>query len=161
MNRHKVFIALIVLSMFVTGCGKGGPPDTTSKSVSAPDPSAKSVPVSAAQKQFLTIEAVSASQTADVLALPGRVTFRPQAQSAVGATAAGRVVAVLVQAGQVVRAGAPLLIIESADAAAARATLDQAVTRLSTAENVFRRQVEMVEKGVGLEVERQEAEARL
>jgi cobalt-zinc-cadmium efflux system membrane fusion protein len=113
------------------------------------------------QKEFLTIEEVSASQTADVLALPGRVTFRPQAQSAVGATAAGRVVAVLVQAGQVVRAGAPLLTIESADASAARATLDQAVTRLSTAESVYRRQVEMVAKGVGLEVERQDAEARL
>ena len=41
-----------------------------------------------------------------MLALPGRVTFRPQAQSAVGATTAGRVVAVLVQAGQVVKAGA-------------------------------------------------------
>lgn len=96
-----------------------------------------------------------------MLALPGRVTFRPQAQSAVGATVAGRVVAVLVQAGQIVKAGAPLLTIESADAAAARATLDQAATRLATAESVFRRQVEMVEKGVGLEVERQEAEARL
>ena len=161
MHRHKVFIALIVLSMFVTGCGKSGPPDAPSKSVSAPDASAKSVQLPAAQKQFLTIEAVSASQTADVLALPGRVTFRPQAQSAVGATAAGRVVAVLVQAGQVVTAGAPLLTIDSADASAARATLDQAATRLSTAESVFRRQVDMVEKGVGLEVERQEAEARL
>ncbi len=147
--------------MLVTGCGKGDPPEATSKSVSAQDASTKSVQVAAAQKQFLTIEAVSASQIADVLALPGRVTFRPQAQSAVGATAAGRVVAVLVQAGQVVKAGAPLLTIESADAAAARAALDQAATKLSSAESVFRRQREMIEKGVGLEFERQEAEARL
>lgn len=161
MHRHKVFIALIALSMFVTGCGKDGAPDTPSKSVSAPDVSVKSVQVPAAQKQFLTIETVGASHAYEVLMLPGRVTFRPQAQSAVGATAAGRVVAVLVQAGQVVRAGAPLLTIESADASAARATLDQAATRLAAAESVFRRQVEMVEKGVGLEFERQEAEARL
>jgi cobalt-zinc-cadmium efflux system membrane fusion protein len=147
--------------MLMTGCGKNGAPDTPSKSPSAPDASGRSIQVPAAQKEFLTIEAVGAAQTADVLQLPGRVTFRPQAQSAVGATAAGRVVAVLVQAGQIVRAGAPLLTIESADAAAARATLDQGATRLSTAESVFRRQVEMVEKGVGLEVERQEAEARL
>ena len=161
MHRHNLFIALIALSMFVTGCGNGGAPDTTPKSVSAPEASVKPVQVPAAQQQFLTIETVGASRAHDVLMLPGRVTFRPQAQSAVGATAAGRVVAVLVQAGQVVRAGAPLLTIESADAAAARATLDQAATRLATAESVFRRHVEMVEKGVVLEVERQEAEARL
>jgi membrane fusion protein, heavy metal efflux system len=161
MHLHKVFIALLVFTTFMTGCGKSDAPDATSKSVPARDASAKSVQLPAAQKQFLTIEAVSASQTANVLALPGRVTFRPQAQSAVGATAAGRVVAVLVQAGQAVRAGAPLLTIESADAAAARATLDQSATRLATAESVFRRQDEMIKKGVGLEIERQEAEARL
>jgi cobalt-zinc-cadmium efflux system membrane fusion protein len=114
-----------------------------------------------AQKQFLTIEPVNASQAADVLVLPGRVTFGPQAQSAIGATAAGRVVALLVRAGQVVKAGAPLLTLESADAALARAGLDQAATRLAAAESVYRRNVMMVEKGVGLESERQEAELRL
>ena len=91
-------------------------PVATPKSESASNTSPRSVLLPAAQKQFLTIEAVGASQAVDVLALPGRVTFRPQAQSAVGATAAGRVVAVLVQAGQVVKAGAPLLTIDSADA---------------------------------------------
>jgi cobalt-zinc-cadmium efflux system membrane fusion protein len=89
------------------------------------------------------------------------VTFRTQAQSAVGATTSGRVVAVLVQAGQTVKAGAPLLTIESADAAAARAALDQAASRMSAAENAYKRQGVMMEKGVGLEFERQEAEARL
>src|SRR5262249_45088639 len=73
----------------------------------------------------------------------------------------GRVVALLVRTGEVVKAGAPLLTIESADAAGARAALDQATTRLAVAESVYRRHVEMMERGVGLEVERQEAEARL
>jgi cobalt-zinc-cadmium efflux system membrane fusion protein len=73
----------------------------------------------------------------------------------------GRVAAVLVRAGEVVRAGTPLLTIDSADAAAGRAALDQATTRLASAENMFKRQVEMVQKGVGLEIDRQEAEARL
>ena len=73
----------------------------------------------------------------------------------------GRVSAVLVRAGEVVKAGAALLTIDSADAAATRATLDQAATRLASAESVFKRQVEMVAKGVGLEFERQEAESKL
>jgi len=42
-----------------------------------------------------------------------------------------------------------------------RAALDQANTRMGVAETAFKRQVEMVQKGVGLELERQEAEARL
>ena len=160
MPRHTAFIALIVLSVVGTGCGKNDPQEPA-KQVAAPAPAAKPVQLAAVQREFLTIEAVGTSPGAEVLALPGRVTFRPQAQSAVGATTAGRVVAVLVQPGQIVKAGTPLLTIESADASAARATLDQAATRLATAESVFRRHVEMVDKGVGLEVERHEAEARL
>ncbi len=161
MNRIDFFIALIGFAALAAGCEKNKAPVAAPGSSPSSNATARSVQIPDAQKQFLSIEAVSASQTADVLALPGRVTFRPQAQSAVGATAAGRVVAVLVQAGQVVKAGAELLTIESADAGAARAALDQAATRLTSAEIAFRRQVEMAEKGVGLEVERQEAEARL
>lgn len=149
-----------VIALGLSACGKAGEqPVTTSK----PDSSgpAGSVSLAPAQKQFLTIEAVTASDAVDILALPGRITFSPQAESAVGATAAGRVGQLLVRAGEVVKAGAPLLTIESADAAAARAAFDVASTRLATAESVYRRNVEMVQKGVGLEVERQEAEARL
>ena len=124
----------------------------------APAAKPQSVKIADAQRQFLVIETVGAPQATDSLALPGRVTFRPQAQAAVGATTAGRVVAVLVQGGQVVKAGTPMVTIESADASAARATLDQATTRLGVAESYFKRQVEMVEKGVGLEFERHEAE---
>jgi cobalt-zinc-cadmium efflux system membrane fusion protein len=148
------------MSLGLAACGKG---DSTPPAASKPDPkaSAKSVKAPAAQKQFLTIEAVDTSRETDVLALPGRVTFRPQAQSAIGATTAGRVVQLLVRPGEAVKAGAPLLTIESADAAAARATLDVAVSKLATADTQYRRNVEMIEKGVGLEIERQEAAARL
>jgi cobalt-zinc-cadmium efflux system membrane fusion protein len=155
------FTALAVLLLGATGCNNKESPIAAAQSEASPDGGARSVQVPAAQKQFLMIEAAGAVQTGDVLALPGRVAFRPQAQSAVGAAMAGRVAAVLVRAGEVVKAGTPLLTIDSADAAAGRAALDQATTRLASAENLFKRQVEMVEKGVGLEVERQEAEARL
>jgi cobalt-zinc-cadmium efflux system membrane fusion protein len=155
------FTALAVLLLGAMGCNNKETPIAAAESKAPPDGGARSVQVPAAQKQFLTIEAAGAVQTGDVLALPGRVAFRPQAQSAVGAAMAGRVAAVLVRAGEVVKAGTPLLTIDSADAAAGRAALDQATTRLASAENLFKRQLEMVEKGVGLEVERQEAEARL
>src|SRR5438046_2121691 len=152
MNRTDFFFALIGLSLLAAGCEKGSTAVIAPASVPS-DAGARSAVIAEAQKQYLSIEAVAVSQVVDLLALPGRVTFRPQAQSAIGATTAGRVVAVLVQAGQVVKTGTELLTIESADAGTARATLDQAATRLGSAESVFRRQVEMVEKGVGLEWE--------
>jgi len=164
MNRTDFFIVLIGLSVLLAGCGKESTsPASNASPDSKPsgDAGTRQAQVTEAQKQYLTVEAVAVSKAVDLLTLPGRVTFRPQAQSAVGATAAGRIVAVLVQAGEVVKAGAPLLTIESADAGATRATLDQAATRLGSAESIFKRQIDMVQKGVGLEFERQEAEARL
>lgn len=157
MKRVKVLIASVLI---VSGCSERGAPDVTSDSSSAAGASAAPVQLQPAQKQFLAIETAAASQPDDMLLLPGRVAFRPQAQSAIGATVAGRVVALFVRAGEKVKAGAPLFAIESADAAAARAALDQATTRLAAAQAAYRRSVEMVEKGVGLEIERQDAEAR-
>jgi cobalt-zinc-cadmium efflux system membrane fusion protein len=164
MRKSLVFLAFTasaVLLAGVAGCDKKVPPAATAEAKPAPGGGARPIQVAAAQKQFLTVEPAGASPAGDALTLPGRVTFRAQAQSAVGAAVTGRVSAVLVRAGEVVKAGAALLTIDSADAAAARATLDQAASRLASAEHLFRRQVEMVAKGVGLESERQEAEARL
>jgi len=162
MSQGLVFlgIAAAALCLGAAGCdaskGRGG--GSQHKGDAAGDGTIK---LTEAQKKFLAVEEVVASGRDDALALPGRVTFRPQAQFAVGAPIAGRVSAVLVRAGEVVKAGAPLLHIDSADAAAARAALEQAKARLVSAENLHRRQAEMVERGVGLEFERQEAEARL
>src|SRR6185436_6694562 len=155
------FTASLAMLASVSGCDRKQAPPASAEAKGASGGGPKLVQLAAAQKQFLTIEPAGASQAGDALTLPGRVTFRPQAQSAVGAAVTGRVSAVLVRAGEVVKAGAALLTIDSADAAAARATLDQAATRLASAENLFKRQTEMVAKGVGLESERQEAEARL
>lgn len=164
MNQSLVLLAITgaaALLLGVAGCDKKPTPGPAAESKAANEGGSRSVQIPAAQKQFLAIEAAGAAQSGDLLMLPGRVTFRPQAQSAVGAAVTGRVSAVLVRAGEVVKAGAALLTIDSADAAATRASLDQAATRLASAESVFKRQVEMVAKGVGLEFERQEAESKL
>jgi cobalt-zinc-cadmium efflux system membrane fusion protein len=145
----------------LSSCTKAVEPVRNPKAESKPDSRAQQIRLGAAQKQFLTIESVSASQASNVLSLPGRVAFAPKAQSAVGAPVAGRVSAVLVRAGEHVKAGDPLLRIESADAAAARAALESASTRLAGAETVYQRNVTMLEKGVGLETEKQESEVRL
>lgn len=158
------YLAIAAIAGFLlaaAACTKREAPATAVEAKPAATSGPRPIEVSTAQKQFLAIEAAGASQGGEVLVLPGRVAFRAQAQSAVGAPVPGRVAAVLVRPGEQVKAGAPLLAIDSAEAAAGRSALDQATTRLASAESMFKRQVEMVEKGVGLEVDRQEAEARL
>jgi cobalt-zinc-cadmium efflux system membrane fusion protein len=159
--EYLAIAAIAGLLFAASACSKKDAPAAAAEVKSAPRTGPRSVEVPAAQRQFLAIEAAGASRDGDVLALPGRVAFRAQAQSAVGAPVPGRVAAVLVRPGERVKAGAALLAIDSADAAAGRSALDQAATRLSSAENMFKRQAEMVDKGVGLEIDRQEAEARL
>lgn len=154
MTKSLVFLGFTI-AFAVAGLSACGKPETPS------DGAAKGPQITTVQKQFLGIEEVGAGKGGEALLLPARIAFRPQAQSAVGAAVPGRVAAVLVRAGEAVKAGAPLLIIDSADAAAGRAALDQTATRLASAENLFKRQVEMMEKGVGLEIDRQDAEARL
>ena len=152
MKQTLVFLAVTAaagLLLAVSGCDKKETlAAVESKTDANGNPRALQVP--AAQRQFLAIEAASAAQVGDSLALPGRVVFRPQAQFAVGAPVSGRVAAVLVRAGEVVRAGTALVAIDSADAAAGRAALDQAATRLASAENMFRRQTEMRSKSTRL-----------
>jgi cobalt-zinc-cadmium efflux system membrane fusion protein len=160
LRRAVFFIALAAVAV-LSACDKAVEPVRNSKAASKSAARAPEVRLGAAQKQFLTIEAVSASEASNVLALPGRVAFASKAQSAVGAPVAGRVSALLVRAGERVKAGDPLLRIESADAAAARASLEIANTRLAGAQTVYQRNVTMLEKGVGLETERQESEVRL
>ena len=165
MRTSLASIAALVLLIFsAAGCDKSPSPDASKvadKKEAAGDARNKPVKLAPPQREFLTIEAVTPSNAVEMLALPGRVAFRPQAQSAIGAPTAGRVAQLLARAGEIVKAGAPLLVIDSADASAARATLDQSAIRVTSAENAYRRQAEMIEKGVGLEIERQEAEARL
>ena len=110
-------------ALALVACGGGEESGTTEKAIRPPSVTG-TVEIATAQKPFLTIESVGNSSEGSVLTLPARVAFRSQAQSAIGATVAGRVVALLVRAGEPVKAGAPLFTIESPDAAATRATLD-------------------------------------
>src|SRR2546429_5547603 len=119
MNRTDFLIALIGISALVAGCEKGATAVTAPAPETSRDPGVHSAHIADAQKQYLSIEAVAVSQVVDLLALPGRVTFRPQAQSAIGATTAGAVVAVLVQARQAIKTRAGPLALENADPGAA------------------------------------------
>jgi cobalt-zinc-cadmium efflux system membrane fusion protein len=165
-TRFAFLIPVLVLSS-VAGCTssdeqpaqpapRSGPP-TTSEPVSKP----KTVRVRTESLPFLTVEPAQVQQPVEPVRAPGRVEFRQQAVSGVGAQVAGRVAAIRVQAGDKVRAGDVLLVLHSPDAAAARATLATARAGLRLAEETAKRQAQMLTRGVGLELEKLEADRQL
>ncbi|MCC6917009.1 efflux RND transporter periplasmic adaptor subunit [Nitrosomonas sp.] len=106
-----------------------------------------------ASRRFIVVEAAGTGGSVLSGILPGRIAFRPQAMAAIGSPVTARVLSVDVRPGEVVRAGSPLMTLQSADVAAARAELNQALARNAAAEDLLRRQNEMIRKGIGLEVE--------
>ena len=114
-----------------------------------------------ASRKFLTVEPLAPSSSVAPRALFGRTAFRPKALSAITAPFAGRVASVAIEPGQRVKEGASLFTIESPDALGIRAALEQARLKERLAEEMLARQGEMVKRGVGLEVERFEAEMKL
>jgi cobalt-zinc-cadmium efflux system membrane fusion protein len=112
-------------------------------------------------RAFLSIEAVAPSGPTGGRSYFGRTAFRPKALSAVTAPIAGKVRSVTVEPGQQIRAAATLFTIESGDALGMRSTLEQARIKVRSAEEVLTRQNEMVKRGVGLEIERFDAEMKL
>ena len=109
-------------------------------------------------RSFLRIEVIGKSGASLGGTLPGRVAFQSQAISALTSPVQARILTVHVRPGQIITKGMPLLTLRSLDAASRRAELAQAQARSAAAEDLLRRQNEMVKRGVGLEVERFGAE---
>ncbi|MET4730702.1 cobalt-zinc-cadmium efflux system membrane fusion protein [Lysobacter enzymogenes] len=140
--------AALAMGAALSGCG-GGQAHADGRDSAAP---------ALAGSEYLKVETVGAGSAAAGAPLPGRVAFRPQAMTAVGSPVTARVVSVDVRPGEKVAAGAALLTLQSADAGSAKASLAQARAQTALAEDALRRQDQMVAKGVGLEVERFQAQ---
>src|SRR2546421_4085197 len=156
LQRAKTWLPLIALCL--AACDKPAPNSTSGAS----DPRKPGeVKIAEVSRKFLVIEPVGASDSNVARTYFGRTAFRPKALSAVTAPFAGRVATVVVEPGQRVRSGAVLFTIESADVLQLRTNLDQARLKVRLAEEVLARQTEMAKRGVGLEVERFEAEMKV
>lgn len=149
--RAVVNIFLILSATLLPSCSQKTDIDSNNKEDNG-------ISVSQSSKKFLKIEAIRDGGSALGGSLPGRLAFQPQAVSALATPVQARILTVHVRPGQIVTRGMPLLTLRSLDAASARAELAQAQARTAAAEDLLRRQNEMVKRGVGLEVERFGAE---
>lgn len=152
---------IVALAVLLAACGEKPAPQKRSEPESAKAAAGGGVAIGGASRQFLTIETLAPGGGATERSYFGRTAFRPRALSAVTAPFSGRVVSVAAEPGMRVKAGATLFTVESADAGGMRAMLDQARIKVRVAEEGYARQNEMVKRGVGLEVERFDAEMKL
>lgn len=150
-SRRWLHIAGALGVLLIAGCGREHAPAQDSGAPTA----------QRATADYIKVEPVTAEGAGLHGTLPGRVAFRPDAMAGVGTPFTGRVVSIEVRPGQAVKAGAPLAVLQSVEAADARTGLQQAQTKLSVAQDALRRQNDMMERGVGLEVERYAAEVAL
>ena len=95
------------------------------------------------------------------VAIPAEVQFEPSSIAHVSPLAPGRITAVSVALGDAVRRGQVLGVVASIDVSTARASLNQARTRLTAAEATLRRQQQLASEGIGAQRELIGAEAQV
>jgi len=168
-NKRRIVRKLQLLSMFVcfallNGCtdDKSGHP--TSKSYSSTGQTDKksisqgdTVTIPNASRPYITVATIKPQTFTATVQAPARVEFRAKALSTVGAVVSGRLSNIDVQVGDAVKAGTPLGTLESTEAAQMRSDVLRTKDELRRAEDRARRQEVMLKKGVGLEIERNEA----
>jgi membrane fusion protein, heavy metal efflux system len=119
------------------------------------------VRVPASSEAFLDVETVGPPGGQLVLTAPARAEFRDGAVVRVAPVAEGRVVGVHVELGDEVRAGQPLVTLDSPQAVGVRTELERARAALRAAEAEHARQRQMYEDEIGTLRELQEAETQL
>ncbi len=115
------------------------------------------VTIPSASRPYITVVTISPQKFTATVQAPSRVEFRAKALSTVGAVVSGRLSDIDVQVGDPIKAGTPLGILESTEAAQMRSDVLRTKDELQRAEDRARRQEIMLKKGVGLEIERNEA----
>lgn len=143
----------LLLTVLLAACSGETPPAQTPAQTQD-----HALALSAASLKYIEVSTVGENGALQGRLLPGRIAFRPQAVVAIGSPLSARVVSVSVRPGQSVQAGQALLTLQSAEMAATRSAFEQAQAKSAAAEDLLRRQTEMVARGVGLEVDRFQAE---
>ncbi|MDC0669388.1 efflux RND transporter periplasmic adaptor subunit [Nannocystis radixulma] len=165
MKRLFCAAQFLALATLVVGCSgaNSAPAPATEQVAGVPlvDPDVRHVAVNDRSLPYVRVEEALLEPENAVIRAPARVAFRDGAVSTVGAPAPGRVIKLLVEAGEKVEVGAPLLTIASPEASEYAMELARARIEVQAANDAVTRQEDMAKKGVGREVEQIAAKHRL
>lgn len=110
---------------------------------------------------YVTVREIKPETFSANISAPARVDFRTQAISSAGTLVSGRVNKIHVQVGDKIKEGAPLATLISNEAAQIRTDYTRTAAELARAADRVKRQRVMNASGVGIEIERVEAETQL
>lgn len=164
LNRVLRGVAVGLVGVFsLSGCQQQDAEAAASVGLAAPALLPGQVQLAAASLAFVTVETLGAqaeSNTRQVWA-PARMEIHDDQLHDVQAPVAGRISAVHVRPGDSVTKGAPIATLISPDASAIRLEYDNARIEWNIATLEAKRQQQMLDKGVGVAVEKELAEAQL
>ena len=144
-----------MVGAFVTGCGPAaGPP---SGPATSPPGSGTAVTLSEHNRPFIRVAPAGQPPTVLGRVLVARATYSDTGVAMVSAPVAGRITAIHVKIGDLVKAGGELARIYSADAAKAEADLGRARQALVLAEREAARAAQLFKQGAGSEADSQRA----
>lgn len=146
--------------VLLVSCHKADPPspDKIRPAVKSADGRIRLPPAS---MQYVQVAVATKDSSRIPLRAPARVAFRDGAVSRLGVPVPARVAAVHVALGEEVSRGTALVTLASAEAASTRANVERGRLEVRAAQELVKRQKEMVKAGVGIEMERFTAEMRL
>lgn len=121
----------------------------------------KAISIPMESRAYVTVTTVHLQPALARVPAPARVEFRTKALSRVGTVVAGRLGKINVQTGDRIKAGTVLATLDSLEVAQMRADVVRAKAELHRAEDSAKRQAIMQKSGVGLEIERAEANTQL
>src|SRR5215471_20351974 len=142
---HVAIPLVLALTLAAAGCSAGGSPADPHAGSDTPNP-------------FIEVAPAGAAAQAWGSPVPGHLVFRPRGVTAVASAVDARLIAVDSHVGATVNAGDPLFTLQSGEAGKIRAERAAAEAKAAAADDVLRRQNELVARGVGLEVARFAAE---
>jgi cobalt-zinc-cadmium efflux system membrane fusion protein len=163
----RYYFVLLCSIFLLVGCTQSTATETNDKATEKPAVSAESakktdgIAIAATSRQYLTIEEIHLKAMTTSIQAPARVEFKEKALSSVSAVVAGRLNSVKIQVGDHIKAGTVLATLESSDVAQMRSEVARAQAELNRAQDSVRRQNLMQKSGVGLEMERIEANTAL
>jgi len=160
MRSHLRLAMLLLASACQVGAHASGPEAEETRPLAA-KLDGGAIVLDEAARAYVTVEAVGSAENGVSIRAPARLAFRDNAVSRVGAPIASRVMKLNVRVGDEVRTGDPLATLASPGASGYHAELARAKVELSAAQDVLRRQEDMLAKGVGKEYEKVMAEMRV
>jgi membrane fusion protein, heavy metal efflux system len=155
-----LIVLLSALSLGACGSSEAGEPRSHTTPDLGPQPDG-TVTLRAESLPYVEVAPAGAADNGAAIRAPARVSFVDGAEAQVGAPIGGRVTKVHVVVGQRVKAGDPLVTLNSPDAAASRAAYRSAASAHKVARQEVEREQTMLEQGIGIERDAFAARARL